>query len=282
MNFFKTAILLTALTLLLIFVGNLIGGRNGMIIAFAFALMLNIGSYWWSDKIVLAMYRARPVSEKEVPGLYRIIHRLAARGNLPMPRVCIIPTQAPNAFATGRNPQNAAVAVTEGAMELLNERELEGVLAHELSHIGNRDILIATIAATIAGAITMLAYWARFAAIFGGVGRDDNEGGGLIGLLVMAIVAPIAALLIQLAISRSREYGADLKGAKLAGTPHGLADALEKLEAYAKRRPVAVSPSTAHLFIVNPLRVGFVASLFSTHPATEKRVERLRRMEIVE
>ncbi len=281
MNFFKTAVLLTALTLLLIFVGSLIGGRKGMVIAFGFALMINLGSYWWSDKIVLAMYRARPVSEREAPGLFRIIHRLAVRGNLPMPRAYLIPTQVPNAFATGRNPHNAAVAVTEGAMELLNEKELEGVLAHELSHIGNRDILIATIAATIAGAVTMLAHWARFAAIFGGFGRDDDEGGGFIGLLVMAIVAPIAALFIQLAISRSREYAADRRGAKLAGSPHGLASALEKLDAYAKRRPVAVSPSTAHLFIVNPLRAGFVASLFSTHPATEKRVERLRTMEVV-
>lgn len=281
MNFFKTAVLLTALTLLLIFVGSLIGGRKGMVIAFGFALMINLGSYWWSDKIVLAMYKARPVSEREAPGLFRIIHRLAARGNLPMPRAYLIPTQVPNAFATGRNPHNAAVAVTEGAMELLNEKELEGVLAHELSHIGNRDILIATIAATIAGAVTMLAYWARFAAIFGGFGRNDDEGGGFIGLLVMAIVAPIAALFIQLAISRNREYAADRRGAKLAGSPHGLASALEKLDAYAKRRPVAVSPSTAHLFIVNPLRAGFVASLFSTHPATEKRVERLRTMEVV-
>lgn len=281
MNFFKTAVLLTALTLLLIFVGSLIGGRKGMVIAFAFALMINLGSYWWSDKIVLAMYKARPVSEREAPGLFRIIHRLAVRGNLPMPGAYLIPTQVPNAFATGRNPHNAAVAVTEGAMELLNEEELEGVLAHELSHIANRDILIATIAATIAGAVTMLAYWARFAAIFGGFGRNDDEGGGFIGLLVMAIVAPIAALFIQLAISRSREYAADRRGAKLAGSPHGLASALEKLDAYAKRRPVAVSPSTAHLFIVNPLRAGFVASLFSTHPATEKRVERLRTMEVV-
>jgi len=256
-------------------------GPGMLVVAFAFAGLMSFAGYWWGDKIVLATLGARPADRNREFEFYTVAENLSIAAQLPKPALFVIDDPSPNAFATGRDPEHAVVCATTGLIQKLDRTELEGVIAHELSHIRNRDILIATIAATIAGAVTMLAYWGRFAAIFGGFGRDDDERGGIIGLLIMAIVAPVAALLIQLAISRSREYAADRAGAKLAGTPHGLASALEKLESYAKRRPVAVSPSTAHLFIVNPLRAGFMTSLFSTHPATERRVERLRRMAIV-
>lgn len=277
MNMFKTAVLLTALTLLFIWIGGMIGGRGGMIIAFMFALVMNFVSYWFSDKIVLAMYRAQEATEMEVPAIFRIVKNLTQKANLPMPKVYIIPTDTPNAFATGRNPSRAAVAVTDGILRLLNEDELEGVLAHELAHVKNRDILISTIVATIAGAIFMLASMARWAAIFGGFGGRDRRGGGnVLALLLVAIVAPIAALLIQLAISRAREYQADQSGGKISGRPLGLANALRKLHAGVRRFPMRqASPTTAHMFIVNPLTGRGMASLFSTHPPMEQRVARL-------
>ena len=279
MNIFKTALLMTLLTLLLIAIGGLIGGQEGVIFAFIFAAVLNFGSYWFSDKIVLAMYRARPVTPNDAPELHNIVRRLSQRANLPMPRLYIIPTDVPNAFATGRNPKHAVVAVTSGLMKSLTLQEIEGVLGHELAHVKNRDILIGTIAATMAGAITMLARMASWAAMFGGHGRDDdNRGGGGIGFLALAILSPIAAILIQLAISRSREYGADKGGSEITGTPLALADALRKLENAARNRPLALNPSTAHMFIVNPLRRNFIAALFSTHPPVEKRIERLENM----
>ena len=283
MNFFKTVFLLTALTLLLIFVGQAIGGEQGMAFAFLFACVMNVGAYWFSDRLVLAMYRAEPLSETEAPGVYRIVRDLTQKAGMPMPRVYRIPSQAPNAFATGRNPRHAVVAVTQGILELLNEKELEGVLGHELAHVQHRDILIASVAATIAGAISMLSSMARWAFMFGGArGRSrDREGGGgnPLVLLVMAIVAPLAALLIQLAVSRSREFQADEGGAKLTGNPVYLASALKKLDAGVRRIPMLeASPATAHLFIVNPLRGGGIAKLFSTHPPLEERIERLEKM----
>jgi heat shock protein HtpX len=241
---------------------------------------MNFASYWFSDKIVLAMYRAKPVEESAAPTLFRIVRTLSTRGNLPVPRVYLIPSETPNAFATGRNPQHAAVAVTEGIMRLLDEEELEGVLAHELSHVKNRDILIATIAATLAGAITYMAHMAQWAAIFGGRRDDDEEGGGMFGVIFMAILAPIAALLVQMAVSRAREFQADATGARLAGKPWGLAKALEKLHTASKRIPMEASPSTAHLFIVNPLSGGTLLKLFSTHPPMEERLARLRAMRL--
>lgn len=281
MNTIKTVFLLGALTGLLILIGGYFGGRQGMIIAFGFAVVMNFGSYWFSDKIVLSMYRASEVKESEAPELYSIVKTLALKAGLPMPRVFIIPDENPNAFATGRNEEHAVVAVTQGILRILNREELEGVIAHELSHIKDRDILIGSIAATIAGAIMMLANMAQWAAIFGAGRSDDEEGGGggIIGLLVMAILAPIAATLIQMAISRSREYLADSEGAQVSGNPYGLASALEKLQRGSQAIPMhGAKPSTAHMFIVNPLSGRSLMNLFSTHPPIEERVARLRSM----
>jgi heat shock protein HtpX len=281
-NLIKTGFLLVVLTCLLVLVGGAVGGRQGMAIAFVLALVMNFGSYWFSDKIVLSMYGAQPVDEAQAPDLYRIVRDLAARAKIPVPRIYIIQDDSPNAFATGRNPQHAAVAVTEGILRIMTEDELRGVLAHELSHVKNRDTLIMTIAATIAGAITYLAQMAQWAAIFGGGRRDSEEGGGgsAIGALLMAILAPIAAMLIQMAISRSREYEADATGARVAGRTSGLEHALQKLDMASKQVPMEATPATAHLFIVNPLTSGGLATLFSTHPPIEERIERLRAMKL--
>ncbi|MBZ5495327.1 MAG: zinc metalloprotease HtpX [Acidobacteriia bacterium] len=273
MNNLKTVLLLGLLTGIILFLGSLWGER-GITIALVFSVLINFGSYFFSDKIALSMYGAKPVSREEAPRLYSILDLLCARSALPMPKVYLIPTDSPNAFATGRNPQHASVAVTEGALRLLDENELQGVLAHELSHVKNRDILISSIAATIAGIIMWVANMARFAMIFGG-SRDREEGGGGLGGLVTIIVAPIAAMLIQLWISRTREYEADHSGAGMAGNPYGLASALQKLENYSKRIPMEASPSTAHMFIVHPFSGGGMMNLFSTHPPIQKRVERL-------
>jgi heat shock protein HtpX len=281
-NTIKTAVLLAALTVLFILLGGWLGGEQGMLVAFGFAVLMNFGSYWWSDKIVLWMYGAQEVSEAQAPQLHALVRGLVQRAGLPMPRVYLIPTDTPNAFATGRNPEHAAVAATEGILRILSPDELEGVMAHELSHVRHRDILISTVAATLAGAIMMLARMAQFAAFFGGGrGRDDEEGGGnWIGMLLLAILAPLAAMLIQMAISRSREYLADQGGAQLSRKPWALADALEKLERGATALPMEANPSTAHMFIVNPLTGGSFLSLFSTHPPTAERVARLRAMRI--
>jgi heat shock protein HtpX len=278
MNSIKTGILLGALTGLLMLLGGYFGGKQGIVIAFVFAMVMNFGSYWFSDRIVLRMYRAQEVSESEAPELYGILKNLALRAGLPMPKICVVPGSTPNAFATGRDENHAVVAVTEGILHLLNRDELEGVLSHELTHIKNRDMLIGSIAATIAGAIMMLASMAKWAAIFGVGGSDDDEGGGIFGLILMAILAPIAAMLIQMAISRSREYLADEGGARVSGNPYGLASALEKMSRASKTIPMKANPSTAHMFIVNPLTGKSLAGLFSTHPPTEKRIERLRNM----
>lgn len=279
MNTFKTALLLTALTLCLMFVGEHYGGRNGMVLAFVFAAGINFFSYFYSDKLALAMYRAQPVTREELPRVYQVVERMTQRIGLPMPKIYVIPSDSPNAFATGRNPKHASVAVTQGILNLLNDDELEGVLAHELGHVRNRDILTSSIAATLAGAITMLArmgYWASLFGGYGGDSRDRERGGGGLGALFMLILAPIAATLIQLAISRSREYEADATGAHITGNPYALASALEKLDAYSKRLPLQASPSNAHLFIVQPLLSGRdFASLFATHPPIPKRIERL-------
>ncbi|RLB94193.1 MAG: zinc metalloprotease HtpX [Deltaproteobacteria bacterium] len=275
-NSIKTACLLGALTGLLIIMGRLLGGHQGMIVAFFLAMVMNFGSYWFSDKIVLAMYRARPVSEAEAPDLYRIVRGLTMKAGLPMPKICIIPSESPNAFATGRNPQHAVVAVTQGILRLLDENELKGVLGHELAHVKHRDILIGSIAATIAGAIMIIASMARWAALFGGFGgRDDDDGGGIVGLLAMSIVAPVAAMLIQMAISRSREYSADAAGASFAGSPYGLASALQKISSASRRIPMRANPATAHMFITNPLSGKSMMNLFSTHPPVEERIRRL-------
>lgn len=270
---------MAVLTVLLIIVGGAIGGKGGATMALIIAGIMNFVGYWFSDKIVLAMYRAQEVGPADAPKLYGTVARLAMRAGLPMPKVYIIPTDTPNAFATGRNPSHAAVAATEGILRILNEDELEGVLSHELTHVRNRDILIGSIAATIAGAITMIAHWLQWAAIFGGAGGgqdDDERGGGTFGLLLMAILAPIAAVLVQMAISRSREYAADQGGAEISGKPLGLANALKKLDIAAQRIPMeGANPATAHMFIVNPLRGNFMATLFSTHPSTEDRIARL-------
>ena len=280
MNFIKTLVLLTALTLLLVFVGGAIGGQQGMQFAFVFACLMNLGAYWFSDKLVLAMYRAEPLNESEAPAVHRVVRELTEKAVMPMPKIYRIPSEAPNAFATGRNPRHAVVAVTHGILELLSEEELKGVLGHELAHVRHRDILIASIVATIAGAVNMLSSMARWALMFGGGRRDNREGNSNpLVLLVMAIVAPIAALLIQLAVSRSREFQADESGAQLCGNPIPLASALRKLDAGARRIPMLeANPTTAHLFIVNPLRGGGIAKLFSTHPPVEERIERLERM----
>jgi len=280
MNTVKTALLMMGLTVLLVFVGGALWGSNGMWLFFAIAMVMNLINYWFSDKIVLRMYGAREVTEADAPMLYSITRELANRGQLPMPRVYVIPSDGLNAFATGRNPKHAAVAATEGILRVLSRDELMGVMAHELSHVGNRDILIGTIAASIAGAISMIANIAQWGMIFGGFGgrRDDDRGGGL-GAILMVILAPIAALLIQMAISRSREYQADASGAKLCGNPIALANALRKLQMGAERIPMQASPATAHMFIVNPLRGGF-KSMFSTHPPMEERIARLEAMRL--
>jgi heat shock protein HtpX len=281
-NTLKTTALLAALTVLFILIGGMVGGEQGMVVAFLFAGLMNFASYWWSDRIVLWMYGAQEVSEAQAPEFHALVRRLAQRAGLPMPRVYIIPTETPNAFATGRNPDHAAVAATAGILRILTPDELEGVMAHELGHVRNRDILISTIAATMAGAIMMLARMAQWAAIFGG-GRssDDEEGGsGIAGMLVLAIVAPLAALLIQMAISRAREYLADAAGAQISRKPWALADALQKLERAATALPLDANPATAHMFIVNPLRGMSLLNLFSTHPPVEERVARLRAMRI--
>jgi len=277
-NVFKTTLLLTVMTLLFMLVGRALGGQNGMVLALAFAAVMNFVAYFFSDKIALATYRAQPISREELPRVYNIVERLSQKVGLPMPKVYLIPTDSPNAFATGRNPNHASVAVTQGILGLLNDEELEGVIAHELGHVRNRDILISSIAATLAGAITWLASIAKWGMIFGGMRgeREDRGGGGGIAAIAMIFLAPFAAMLIQLAVSRSREYGADDTGAHWTGNPYALASALAKIEAYSSRRPLIASPSTAHLFIIQPFlgRMSF-GSLFSTHPPTAKRIERL-------
>ncbi len=279
-NTMKTAALLAAMTVLFVLLGGMLGGEQGMVTAFVFAGLMNFASYWWSDRIVLWMYGAKEVTEAQAPAFHALIRRLAQRAGLPMPRVYVIPTDTPNAFATGRNPQHAAVAATEGILRILSPDELEGVMAHELGHVRNRDILISTIAATLAGAIMMLARMAQFAAMFGG-GRhsDDEEGGGaggILGTILLAILAPIGAMLIQMAISRAREYLADAAGAQISRKPWALADALEKLERGAVALPMEANPSTAHMFIVNPLRGSGLLNLFSTHPPMEQRIAALQ------
>jgi heat shock protein HtpX len=278
MNTFKTALLLTALTLLLLFGGQIIGGQRGMTFALVIAVLMNGVAYFFSDKIALSMSGAKPVSREEAPRFYQIMDRLCGLANLPMPKLYLIPEAAPNAFATGRNPKNASVAVTAGLLQLMTDDEIEGVLAHELSHVRNYDILTASVAATIAGAITHLAFMGRFAMIFGGGSRDNDRGGGLSALL-MLFLAPLAAMFIQLAISRQREFAADASAAQLVGTPFGLIHALEKLGAYNKRIPMQTDPSTSSLYIVAPLTAGSIfASAFSTHPKLEDRIAKLQNM----
>jgi len=279
-NTLKTTLLLGLLTGIILGIGQLFGGSQGLAIAFVFAVVLNFGSYWFSDKIVLAMYRAREVQPGEAPELYQIVQNLTLRAQLPMPRLYVIPTESPNAFATGRNPAHAAVAVTEGIMRIMNRDELEGVIAHELSHVKNRDILISSIAATLAGVIMMLANMARWAAIFGvgGRERDDEGAGGVLGLILMSVLAPLAAMLIQMAISRSREFMADATGARISGTPLALASALEKLNRASQIVPMEARAESAHLFIMNPLSGKTFLKLFSTHPPIEERIARLRAM----
>lgn len=275
-NWFKTMVLFTALAALLMGVGGAVAGRGGAMVALVISLAINFFSYWFSDKIVLMSYGAREVTPAEAPRLHAVVEELCQRAGLPKPRVYLIPTDSPNAFATGRNPRHAAVAVTQGILDLLSEEELKGVLGHELAHVKHRDILIGTVAASIASAIMFLASMARWAAIFGGGRSDDREGGyNPMGLLVAAVVAPIAALLIQMAISRSREYAADEGGAAFAGSPYGLAGALKKLDAWSRRVPLEASPATAHMFIVKPFTGGGLFALFSTHPPIEKRIARL-------
>ncbi len=276
-NIFKTTLLLTVMTVLFMLVGRALGGQNGMLMALVFAAIMNFFSYFFSDKLALAAYRAQPISRDDLPRVYNIVERLSQKVGLPTPKVYLIPTDSPNAFATGRNPHHASVAVTQGILGLLNDDELEGVIAHELGHVRNRDILVSSIVATLAGAITWLAQVAKWGMIFGGFGRDRNErGGGGIAGLIMIFLAPFAAMLIQLAVSRSREYGADETGAHWTGNPYALASALAKIDAYSKQRPLVASPSTAHLFIIQPFLGGFsFGNLFSTHPPTAKRIERL-------
>jgi|SRR5215831_12567253 len=281
-NTVKSTLLLGLLTGLFLLIGGALGGRSGMVMAFVFALLMNAVSYWFSDKIVLASYGAQPIGEADAPVLYRIVRNLATKARIPMPRLYLLPVETPNAFATGRSPQHAAVAVTEGILRIMNEEELEGVLAHELSHVLNRDVLTSTIAATLAGAVMMLANMAKWGMIFGGGRRDDEEGGGLnpIVLIVTAILAPFAAMLIQMAISRSREYEADASGARLTRNPMGLASALGRLEQASQALPMDATPATAHLFIVNPLSGRAFVNLFSTHPPIEERIARLRAMRV--
>ena len=274
----RTFVLLAGLTALFVVVGQALGGQGGMMVALLMAVGMNFWAYWFSDQMVLRMYNAREVGEEEAPELYGIVSTLARRGNLPMPKVYIMDDPSPNAFATGRDPEHAAVAVTTGILRILNREELAGVMAHELAHVQNRDILIGTVAATIAGAITSLAQFAQFAALFGGR-RDEEGGGGGLGGLLMMFLAPLAAMLIQMAVSRSREFGADKRGAELCGNPLWLANALEKLDAGSRRRSLRAAeahPATAHMFIVNPLSAGTLAGLFSTHPPMDARIQRLQ------
>jgi len=277
-NQIRTAILLAIMTAFILWIGQLLGGRQGMIIALILAAGMNFFSYWFSDKIVLRMYRAHAVTLEQQPELYNLVSSLAGKAGLPVPKIYVIPQQAPNAFATGRDPQHAVVAVTEGLLALMDRDEVKGVLAHELAHVKNRDILIGSIAATMAGAIMLLATMARWSAFLGGGRHGNEEGGGMgfIGLIVMSVLAPMAAMLIQMAISRSREYLADATGAAISGSPEGLARALEKLGAYSRRLPMQAEPSTAHMFIVNPLSGKSMLSLFATHPPLEERIARLR------
>ena len=278
-NTLKTAFLLTLLTVLLVLIGEHFGGRDGLILGFLFAAGMNFFTYFYSDKLALKMYKAQPVTREELPRAYEVVERMTQRMGIPMPKMYVIPTESPNAFATGRNPKHASVAMTHGILSLLNDEELEGVLAHELGHVQNRDILTSSIAATLAGAITMIARMGYWASLFGGGGQGGGgrqRGGGGLGGLFMLIVAPFAAMLIQLAVSRSREYEADATGAKTTGNPYALASALEKIDAYSKRLPMVASPSSAHLFIAQPLvGGGMFTNLFSTHPPMQKRIERL-------
>lgn len=276
MNGIRTTLLLASLTGLMLLIGGALGGKGGMMIALLFSLVMNMGTYWYSDKIVLKMYHAKEVTPAEAPELYGIVRGLVERAKMPMPKVYIVDTPMPNAFATGRSPDHAAVAVTTGIMRILDRDELEGVVAHELSHVRNRDTLISSVAATIAGVVTFVASMAQWSLIFGG---SDDDGGNIVGVLAMAILAPIAAMIIQMAISRSREFGADAGGADLSGHPMALARALSKLEGAAGRSPADVNPSTAHMFIVNPLKGKKLASLFSTHPSTQERIARLSAMQ---
>ena len=278
MNTLKTTFLMALLTVLLVTAGGAFGGEGGMVIAFLFALIMNGISYWFSDKIVLRMYGAKEITQGEAPELHRIVQGLALRAKMPMPKLYLIPQEAPNAFATGRDEKHAAVAVTDGILRILDEAELRGVLAHELSHIKNRDILVGTIAATMAGAISMLANMAHWGMIFGGRSSDNREGGHPIVALLMIIIAPLAAMLVQMAISRSREFGADATGATISGDPSSLANALRKLERGVKRIPMEANPATAHMFIVNPLTGGGLMTLFSTHPPMQERIRRLEGM----
>ncbi len=277
MQILKTTFLLTVLTLLLVGIGDYFGGQSGMLLALLLAAGFNFFAYFYSDKIALRSYSAQPVSRAELPRVYRILESLTGRENLPMPKVYVIPTNSPNAFATGRNPQHASVAVTRGILDLLDDEELEGVLGHELGHVRNRDILISSVAATVAGAIMMLARWAGWAAMFGGLGGGDRDRGegNVLSLLALMILAPIAALMIQMWISRTREYAADASGARWTGNPQALARALQKLDAYSKRLPLPASPSTAHLFIIRPANRQWLANLFSTHPPIPARIHRL-------
>jgi heat shock protein HtpX len=279
MNTLKSTLLLVTLTVLLVLIGGWVGGRNGMVLAFMISLAMNFFSYFYSDKLALAMYSAKPVTREQLPRAYEVVERLTAKQGLPMPKIYVLPTESPNAFATGRNPQHASVAVTHGILELLDDEELEGVLAHELGHVRNRDILTSSIAATLAGAITMVARMGYWASLFGGYGGGRNgreRGGGGLSALLMIILAPLAATLIQLAISRSREYEADATGAAATGNPYALARALQKLDSYSRRIPMQASPTTAHLFIVAPLLGGGgFGQLFSTHPPIPDRIRRL-------
>jgi heat shock protein HtpX len=272
-NGMKTALLLGLMSGLVLLIGDALGGANGLVMAFGFAILMNFVSYWFSDKIVLRMYRAQQVGPDHP--LYRVTERLAQRAGLPMPKVYVIPEESPNAFATGRNPSHAAVAATEGILRVLDENQLEGVIAHELSHVKHRDILISSVAATMGAAIMMIARMAQFAAFFGGGSRDDDNRGNPIGLLLTMILAPLAAMMIQAAISRSREFAADAGAAELVGSPYGLVDALKKIEAVAARVPMDANPATAHMFIIKPFSVSGMLSLFSTHPPTEARIRAL-------
>ncbi|HEX9271949.1 MAG TPA: zinc metalloprotease HtpX [Candidatus Binatia bacterium] len=278
MNMLKTTFLMALLTVILVTAGGALGGQSAMVTAFLFAVVMNGVSYWFSDKIVLRMYGAKEVEPKDAPKLYRILQDLTLRAHMPMPRVYVIPQETPNAFATGRDEQHAAVAVTEGILDILSESELRGVLAHELSHVKNRHILIGTIAATMAGAISMLANIAQWGLIFGGRSSDDREGGNPIAALAMIILAPLTAMLVQLAISRGREYGADATGARISGDPLSLANALKKLQRGVEKTPMEANPATAHMFIVSPLTGGGLMTLFSTHPPLEERISRLEMM----
>jgi len=276
-NTFKTTLLLTALTVFLLLVGGFVGGRNGLLVAVILAALMNFVSYFYSDRIALALYRAQRLAPGQLPQLQRTVEKLAHRASLPVPKIYLIANDSPNAFATGRDPRHASVAVTQGLLNLLSAEELEGVLTHELGHVHNRDILISSIAATLAGAVTLLAEMGYWASLFGGLGGRDNdrERGGGVTALLMIILAPIAAMLIQLAVSRAREYQADTTGARFTGNPHGLASALKKLDAYSRRVPMAATSTTAHLFIVRPMLGAHLGSLFSTHPPIAKRIDRL-------